>query len=219
MTFLKHPSCALAILICLVVLGCQSIVAQEVKTSSPTPKVQPDEEIVVIVTKYGKVKIQLFPDVAPKHVENFKKLIKQGFYNGIAFHRAIPTLFVQGGDPNTKSKDRSTWGMGDDKLEKINAEFNDRAFVKGTLGAARAQDPNSASTQFFICVNAYPNWNGAYTNFGQVIAGIRTVEQMTMAPTDRQERLKAKIVMTKVYLEKYQKPIRSQSKAKRRKPK
>ena len=170
---------------------------------------------MVIETRYGKVKIQLFPDVAPKHVENFKKLIKQGFYNGVAFHRAVPNLIMQGGDPNTKGKDRSTWGMGDERLTKVKAEFNDRPFVKGTLGAARASDPDSASTQFFICVSEYPDWNGQYTNFGQVIFGLRTVQRMTMAPTDTQQRLQAKIVMTTVYLEKYQKPIKKRSKTKR----
>ena len=219
MTFQKTATRARAILVFFVVIGCQSIAAQQVKTSPLIPKVQPGEEIVVIETKYGKVKIQLFPDVAPKHVENFKKLINEGFYNGIAFHRAVSNLIMQGGDPNTKGKDRCTWGMGDESLPKVKAEFNDRPFVKGTLGAARTTDPDSASTQFFICVSEYPDWNGRYTNFGQVISGIRRIQMMTMAPTDEQQRLKAKIVMTKVYLEKYQKPIKSQSKAKRRKSK
>ena len=219
MTFLKHPTRSLVILVCLVMIGCNLIAAPQGKTSPPIPKVRPGEEIVVIETRYGKVKIQLFPDVAPKHVENLKKLIKEGFYNGIAFHRVVPNLIVQGGDPNTKGKDRSTWGMGDEKLTTVKAEFNDRPFIKGTLGAARASDPDSASTQFFICVSEYPDWNGQYTNFGQVISGIRTVQTMTLAPTDAQQRLTEKIVMTKVYLEKYQKPIKRPSNAKRRKPK
>ncbi len=215
MTFLKPATRALAILGCLVVMGCNSFAAPQGKTSPPIPKVRPGEEIAVIETKYGKVKIRFFPDVAPKHVENFKKLIKQGFYNGVAFHRAVPNLIVQGGDPRSRGNDRSLWGMGDDKLPRVKAEFNDRPFVKGTLGAARAMDPDSASTQFFICVSEYPDWNGQYTNFGQVISGLRTVQTMTMAPTDEQQRLKAKIVMKKVYLVKYQKPIKPQSKTKR----
>jgi peptidyl-prolyl cis-trans isomerase B (cyclophilin B) len=213
MTFLKHSTLSLVILVCLIVTGCESTTAPPssstagnatVKKAPPIPKVQPGEEIVVIETEFGKVKIQLFPDVAPKHVENFKKRISEGFYNGLAFHRAVPNLIVQGGDPNTKDKDRSTWGMGDESLPKINAEFNDRPFVKGTLGAARASDPNSASTQFFICVEPFPQWDGQYTNFGQVIEGINNVQVMTMAPTEPDEKLKDKIVMRKVYLEKYQ---------------
>lgn len=216
MTFLKHSIFSLVILVCLIGAGCESTTAppssststaakSEVKTAPPIPKVQPGEEIVVIETDFGKVKIQLFPDVAPKHVENFKKRISEGFYNGLAFHRAVPNLIVQGGDPNTKDKDRSTWGMGDESLPKINAEFNDRPFIKGTLGAARAQDPNSASTQFFLCVEPFPQWDGQYTNFGQVIEGISNVQVMTMAETDDEQKLKDKIVMRKVYLEKYQK--------------
>ncbi len=202
MTFLKHSILSLVILVCLIVTGCESTTAPP-KAAPPIPKLQPGEEIVVIETEFGKVKIQLFPDVAPKHVENFKKRISEGFYNGLAFHRAVPNLIVQGGDPNTKDKDRSTWGMGDESLPKINAEFNDRPFIKGTLGAARATDPNSASTQFFICVEPFPQWDGQYTNFGQVIEGINNVQIMTMAPTESDEKLKDKIVMRKVYLEKY----------------
>jgi cyclophilin family peptidyl-prolyl cis-trans isomerase len=213
MTFLKHSTLSLVILVCLVAAGCESNNTVETTSSSskpsvtkapPVPKVQPGEEIVVIETEsFGKVKIQLFPDIAPRHVENFKKRINEGFYNGLAFHRAVPNLIVQGGDPNTKDKDRSTWGMGDENLPKINAEFSERPFIKGTLGAARAQDPNSASTQFFICVSEYPDWNGQYTNFGQVISGLSNVQVMTMAPTDERQTVKDKIVMTKVYLEKY----------------
>lgn len=212
MTFLKYSILSLVILVCFVVAGCESTTAppttsgsssSSVKKAPPIPKVQPGEEIVVIETDFGKVKIQLFPDVAPKHVENFKKLINEGFYNGLAFHRAVPNLIVQGGDPNTRDKDRSTWGMGDESLTKVNAEFSDRPFVKGTLGAARASDPNSASTQFFLCVAPFPQWDGQYTNFGQIIEGVSNVQVMTMAPTEPDEKLKEKIVMRKVYLEKY----------------
>lgn len=213
MTFLKHSKFFLVVLVCCFLAGCEdstvtnsriSSAGPSVKTAPPIPKVQAGEEIVVIETEgFGKVKIQLFPDIAPKHVENFKKLINEGFYNGLAFHRAVPNLIVQGGDPTTKGNDRSLWGMGDDKLARVNAEFSDRPFVRGTLGAARAQDPNSASTQFFLCVSEFPQWNGQYTNFGQIIEGLSNVQVMTMAPTEPDEKLKDKIVMTKVYLEKY----------------
>ena len=221
MTFLKHATLSFAILICLALVGCKSgdtavttspsptprassrPSKPEVKTAPPLPKLQPGEEIAVIETAQGKIKIQLFSDIAPKHVEHFKQLINEGFYNGIAFHRAVPNLMVQGGDPNTKTNDRTKWGMGDETLTKVDAEFSDRPFVKGTLGAARGFAPNSASTQFFICASAYPSWAGQYTNFGQVIVGLSTAQAMTMAPTDNRELLKNKIVMKKVYLEKY----------------
>jgi cyclophilin family peptidyl-prolyl cis-trans isomerase len=216
MNFLKHVTFLFVISVCFLAFGCDNSSVSEPGTASranrtepkkapPIPALQPGDEIVVIETEgFGKVKIQLFPDVAPKHVENFKKLINEGFYNGLAFHRAVPNLIVQGGDPTTKGDNRSLWGMGDDKLPRVNAEFNDRPFVRGTLGAARAQDPNSASTQFFICVSEYPDWNGQYTNFGQVIEGISNVQVMTMAPTDAEQKLQGKIVMQRVYLEKYQ---------------
>ena len=213
MTFLKHSILSLVILVCLVGAGCESTTAPPsnstagsagVKKAPPIPKVQPGEEIVVIETEsFGKVKIQLFSDVAPKHVENFKKRVAEGFYNGLAFHRAVPNLIVQGGDPNTRDKPRETWGMGDASLPQLKAEFNDRPFVKGTLGAARATDPDSASTQFFLCVEPFPQWDGQYTNFGQMIEGISNVQVMTMAPIDDKQVLKDKIVMKKVYLEKY----------------
>ena len=213
---LKQLTRWLAIGTCLAVLGCSPLAAQEVKSAPPIPKLKPGEEVAVIVTSYGKVKLQLFSDVAPNHVTHFKKLIKEGFYNGLAFHRSVPNLIVQGGDPNTKDKDRSLWGMGEDSLEKIKAEFSDRPFVKGTVGMARTPDPDSASTQFFLCVAPFSDWNGQYTNFGQVISGLGVVQKMTLAPTDRMELVKDKIVMTKVYLEKYQPPVKRPSKAKRK---
>jgi cyclophilin family peptidyl-prolyl cis-trans isomerase len=212
MSYLKHSIFFFVIFISLFTFGCEadntassgsSSSAPSVKKAPPIPALQPGEEIVVIETDFGKVKVQLFPDVAPRHVENFKKLINEGFYNGLAFHRAVPNLIVQGGDPNTRDKPRETWGMGDESLPKVNAEFSDRPFVKGTLGAARASDPNSASTQFFLCAGPFPQWDGQYTNFGQIIEGISNVQVMTMAPTEADEKLKDKIVMRKVYLEKY----------------
>jgi cyclophilin family peptidyl-prolyl cis-trans isomerase len=222
MTLLKHTTLPVAIAGGLILAGCESshsvvkkapsptpsiyarVSKPEVKTAPPLPKLQPGEEVAVIETAQGKIKLQLFADIAPKHVEHFKKRINEGFYNGLAFHRAVPNLMVQGGDPNSKSNDRSKWGLTDDKLEKVNAEFSDRPIVKGTLAAARsAFDPHSASTQFFICASAYPSWTGQYTNFGQVIAGQDIVQAMSKAPTDNRELLKNKIVMTRVYLEKY----------------
>ena len=220
MTFLKQITLFFVILICLLAFGCDSssvsdsstkatsssrLGKPEAKAAPPLPKVQPGEEVAVIETEgFGKVKIQLFPDVAPKHVENFKKLINEGFYNGLAFHRVVPDLIIQGGDPTTKGNDRSLWGMGDDKLPRVNAEFSDRPFVRGTLGAARGSDPNSASSQFFLCVSPYPDWNGQYTNFGQVIEGLSNVQVMSQAPADAKQTVNEKIVIKRMYLEKYQ---------------
>ena len=185
--------------------GSASSSSPTVKKAAAIPPVQEGEEIAVIETDFGKIKLQLFSDVAPKHVENFKKLINEGFYNGLAFHRAIPDLIIQGGDPNTKNGDRGTWGMGDPAQPKVKAEFNDRPFVKGTLAAARANDPDSASSQFFLCAGPNPQWDGKYTNFGQIIEGQSNVQVMTRTPTEPDEKVKEKLMINKMYLEKYKK--------------
>ena len=212
MTLLKHSKLSFVLFICLVAFGCDSnnsVVSTAppvVKKAGAIPAVQAGEEIAVIEMEektYGTVKIQLFSDVAPKHVENFKKLINEGFYNGLAFHRVIPDLIIQGGDPTTKGDDRSKWGMGMPDQPKVKAEFNDRPFTRGTLGAARGQDPNSASSQFFICVRPNPQWDGEYTNFGQVIEGLNNAQIMSNAPSDAKQVVTDKIIIKRMYLEKY----------------
>src|SRR5437867_8463617 len=128
-------------------------------------------EVAVIKTAYGDMVIEFWPDVAPKTVENFKKLGKQGFYDGTAFHRIIKGFMIQGGDPLTKdpaAADR--WGTGDPGY-KINAEFNDRPHVRGVISMARGGDPNSAGSQFFICLADASSLNGKYTAFGKLIKG------------------------------------------------
>ncbi|HYE75317.1 MAG TPA: peptidylprolyl isomerase, partial [Blastocatellia bacterium] len=177
-----------------------------VKTAGSPPPLAAGEEIAVIETDFGKIKFRFFPDVAPKHVEHFKKLIREGFYNGLAFHRVIPNGIIQGGDPTTRGNDRSRWGMGEPGQETVPAEFNDRPFVRGTVGAARSGDPDSATSQFFICFDEHPEWNGNYTVFGHVIEGINVVQIITNAPRDEQtEQVLEKVVMNRVYLEPYQK--------------
>ena len=211
---MKHSKLVLVFFIGLFLAACgESTTAppKEGSSSSPTvtkasaiPALQEGDEIAVIETDFGKIKLQLFSDVAPKHVENFKKLINEGFYNGLAFHRAIPDLIIQGGDPNTRNGDRGTWGQGQPDQPKVKAEFNDRPFIKGTLAAARATDPNSASSQFFLCAGPNPQWNGDYTNFGQIIEGQSNVQVMTHAPVDG-DMVKEKLMINKMYLEKYKK--------------
>lgn len=160
-----------------------------------------DDEIAIIETDYGEIRLRFYPDVAPRHVEHFKKLAREGFYDGLAFHRAVPGLLIQGGDPTTRSDDRSRWGMGEPGQETVPAEFSSRPFQRGTLGAARkGNDINSATSQFFICLRENPSWNGQYTVFGEVIEGIETVEKIANAPREGQL-LQEKIVMRKVRLE------------------
>lgn len=162
----------------------------------------------MIETSFGKIKIQFYSDVAPKHVENFKKLAREGFYNGLAFHRVVPNVLIQGGDPTTRGEDRRRWGTGMPGQPTVPAEFNARPFVRGTVGAARkGNDPNSATSQFFICLEAQPRWNGQYTAFGQVIEGLDTVQKISQAPRDPatiniSDTVREKVVMRRIYLEK-----------------
>lgn len=128
-------------------------------------------EVAVIKTAYGDMVIEFWPDVAPKTVENFKKLAKQGFYDGTAFHRIIKGFMVQGGDPLTKDPSKEAmWGTGDPGY-KIPAEFNERSHQRGVISMARSQDPNSAGCQFFICLGDASFLDRQYTAFGKLIKG------------------------------------------------
>ena len=132
-----------------------------------------DNEVAVIKTDAGSLVIEFWPDVAPKTVENFKKLAKAGFYNGTAFHRIIKGFMVQGGDPLTKDASmESRWGTGDPGY-KIKAEFNKKSHQRGVLSMARSNDPDSAGSQFFICLGDASFLDGKYTAFGKLIKGRR----------------------------------------------
>jgi len=128
-------------------------------------------EVAVIKTDMGEMVVEFWPDVAPNTVENFKKLAKKGFYDGTACHRIVKGFMIQGGDPLTKDASKAAqWGTGDPGY-KINAEFNDRPHVRGVISMARGGDPNSAGSQFFICLGDAPFLNGKYTAFGKLIKG------------------------------------------------
>lgn len=127
------------------------------------------ENTLYLNLKYGRVIIKLRPDLAPKHVARVKKLVREGFYNGLIFHRVIPGFMAQTGDPT------GTGGSGS-KYENLPAEFTKTPFARGTIGAARTSDPNSANSQFFICLDAAPWLNGKYTVWGEVLAGMKFVD-------------------------------------------
>jgi peptidyl-prolyl cis-trans isomerase B (cyclophilin B) len=218
MTFLKNSKlyCVLLLGIFIFAAACSSpstpstsstSTPSSASPASPAITVSPDEEIALIETDFGKFKIKFFPDVAPKHVENFKKLASEGFYNGLAFHRVIPDGIIQGGDPTTRGNNRELWGMGQPGQPTVPAEFNNRPFIRGTVGAARTNDPNSASSQFFICLKEMPQWNGNYTVFGHVIEGLNTVQVISNAPRDpatigSSDKVRDKVVIRRVTLEK-----------------
>ncbi len=133
----------------------------------------PDNTLVIELSSGGKVLIELLPDVAPKHVARVKELAKAGFYDGIVFHRVIPGFMAQTGDPTGT-------GMGGSGKGNIMAEFNKKPFVRGTVGAARSQNPNSADSQFFICFADAQFLNGQYTVWGEVIEGMENVDKIAV---------------------------------------
>ena len=143
-------------------------------------------EIAVIETKFGNIELEFFEDKAPGHVNNFKTLAKKGFYNGTLFHRVIPGFMIQGGDPNSKSPDRSMHGMGGPGYS-IKAEFNDTRHDRGILSMARSQDPNSAGSQFFIVVKAANFLDGKYTAFGKVTKGMDVADKIVSSQRDRND--------------------------------
>ena len=152
------------------------------------------QEIAVIETKFGKIEVEFFEDKAPGHVKNFKDLAKKGFYDGTIFHRVIPGFMIQGGDPNTKSDDRSNHGMGGPGYS-IKAEFNDTLHKRGILSMARSQDPNSAGSQFFIVVKDAAFLDGQYTAFGKVLSGMAVADQIVNAPRDNRDNPNERIEM------------------------
>jgi peptidyl-prolyl cis-trans isomerase B (cyclophilin B) len=139
--------------------------------AAPAAHAQDAKEVAVLKTSAGEMVVEFWPEVAPKTVENFKKLAKDGFYNGTAFHRIIKGFMIQGGDPLTKdASQEARWGTGDPGY-KIKAEFNERKHERGVLSMARSANPDSAGCQFFICLDAAPFLDGKYTTFGKVIKG------------------------------------------------
>ena len=144
-------------------------------------------EVAVIKTNYGELTLAFWPDVAPKTVENFKKLATEGFYNGTAFHRIIKGFMIQGGCPNTKKGARGMPGTGDPGY-KLKAEFNNKPHVRGVISMARAQDPNSAGCQFFICHGDARFLDRQYTACGQRTAGDDVLERSANVPCSGPER-------------------------------
>ena len=129
------------------------------------------KEVAVIKTSEGNMVAEFWSDVAPKTVENFKKLAKSGFYDGTAFHRIVKGFMIQGGDPLTKDlANESRYGTGDPGY-KIKAEFNKKSHERGVLSMARSSDPDSAGSQFFICLGNVSRLDGQYTTFGKLIKG------------------------------------------------
>lgn len=164
-----------------------------------------EKEVVVIETKFGNIVIELFEDVAPKHSENFKKLAREGFYNGTTFHRVIPGFVIQGGDPLSKDNDRNNDGRGGPGYT-LPAEIK-MPHKKGFVGAARQPDSvnpekRSNGSQFYICLDDLPHLDNNYTVFGRVIEGMDVVEKIAQVPRDKRDNPIEKVEMKKVYVKK-----------------
>ena len=144
----------------------------------------------VIDTSKGRIVLEFFPDDAPGHVRNFIELAQKGFYNNLIFHRVIKGFMIQGGCP----QGTGTGGPG----YTINAEFNARPHLDGTLSMARTPDPNSAGSQFFICLGPQSFLDGQYTVFGQVVEGLDVVHAIGAVPTDDRDKPLEDVVMQQV---------------------
>lgn len=168
-----------------------------------------DQKVAVISTKFGDMVVEFFPDVAPKHVENFQILAEEGYYNGTTFHRVIPGFMIQGGDPNSKDLDRMNDGTGgragkffgigrenDPESWTVPAEFNDTPHQRGTLSMARSQNIDSGSSQFFICHDNAPFLDRQYTVFGQLISGIEVVDEIVNSERDPRDNPLDRVEMT-----------------------
>jgi peptidyl-prolyl cis-trans isomerase B (cyclophilin B) len=139
-------------------------------------------ENAVIKTAYGEMTIAFWPDVAPKTVENFKKLARSGFYDGTAFHRIIKGFMIQGGCPNTKAGESGMSGTGGPGW-KVKAEFNKKPHVRGVISMARSSDPDSAGSQFFLCHGNASFLDEKYTAFGELVKGDDVLEKIANVPT------------------------------------
>ena len=169
------------------------------------------EKVAVISTKYGDMVVEFYADVAPMHVESFMALAEEEYFNGTTFHRVIPGFVIQGGDPNSKLENRAIHGTGgragkffgigdkdDSSTWLIPQEFNTIPHVKGILSMARTNDPNSASSQFFICHDNASFLDNNYTVFGKVIKGLEIIDQIVNVEKDMNDNPLEKIEMNVV---------------------
>jgi peptidyl-prolyl cis-trans isomerase B (cyclophilin B) len=172
---------------------------------APTSQAEtPKGPRAIIKTKFGDIEMKFYPDVAPKHVENFIKLAKSGFYNGTIFHRVIPGFMIQGGDPNTKdSLKKDIYGQGGPG-HTVKAEFggnNPIPHKRGIVSMARAADPDSAGSQFFIVVEDSRFLDGKYSVFGEVTRGIGVADKIVNLARDERDNPKERVEMTVTIVE------------------
>ena len=200
---MKHTITVLAIFF--IIAGCE--------TKQKSKESVMDKDRAVISTQFGDIVLEFFDDIAPKHVESFKLHAQNGYYNGTTFHRVIPGFMIQGGDPLTKSEDRSRHGTGgnsakyfgigtesDESSWDLPAEFSATPHARGILSMARSNNPDSGGSQFFICVADARFLDNQYTVFGKVVSGMDVVDAIVSSPRDARDNPDDRIEM-KVRLE------------------
>jgi peptidyl-prolyl cis-trans isomerase B (cyclophilin B) len=172
----------LSILAVALLLSSALFAAEENKENLP---MNASNEVAVIKTSEGDMVVQFWTDAAPNTVENFKKLARSGFYDGTIFHRVVKGFMIQGGDPNSKDPGKeSSYGQGGPGY-KIKAEFNDRSHERGVISMARSSDPDSAGSQFFICLASVSRLDHQYTTFGKLIKGGDVLAKIGDTPVTR----------------------------------
>jgi peptidyl-prolyl cis-trans isomerase B (cyclophilin B) len=178
------PLVSMKSLIVVALFFSSAVFAAEDKKEEKTP-MNSSNEVAVIKTSEGDMVVQFWTDAAPNTVENFKKLARQGFYDGTIFHRIVKGFMIQGGDPNSKDPAKeSSYGLGGPGY-KVNAEFNDHSHDRGVLSMARSADPDSAGSQFFICLAPVHRLDHQYTTFGKLIKGDDVLEKIGNTPVER----------------------------------
>jgi len=194
----------LTLFCCLLVcsLGLANVRGQDAnKPETKKPMETNQKEVAVLKTTDGEMVVEFWPEVAPKTVANFKKLAREGFYDGTAFHRIMRGFMIQGGDPNTKDPSKeSSYGIGGPGYS-ISAEFNDRPHLRGVLSMARSADPNSAGSQFFVCLATASSLDHQYTAFGKVIKGLDVLDKIGATPVGRSPSGEMSKPQTRVALE------------------
>jgi cyclophilin family peptidyl-prolyl cis-trans isomerase len=158
-----------------------------------------ENKVAELHTTAGEIDIRFFPEVAPNHVKNFIDLAEKGFYNGTKFHRVIPGFMIQGGDPNTVSGNTATWGTGGTG-KMLAQEFNAVHHARGIVSMARSNDPNSASSQFFVCVADAGFLDKQYTVFGEVTKGMEVADKIVSAARNNQDRPNDPTAITKIVI-------------------
>ena len=201
---MKRPIAFTASLLCAFALVAGA--AQAAQTSKKGKKMAAPRDyantLATLQTDLGDITIKFLYDKAPNHVKNFVDLAANGFYDGTFFHRVIPGFMIQGGDPLTKKAEdpRQPYGTGGNGNVRVKAEFNDVSHKRGVVSMARSQEPDSASSQFFIVVKDSPFLDHQYSAFGEVVSGMEVADKIANAPRDARDRPNQPVHIKKVLL-------------------